>query len=348
MPDYRQVAAQAAKRYGLGDWFVRQIQQESGFDPTARSSAGAQGIAQIVPRWHPDAPPASDPVGQLNWAAKYMAGLVKKYGNAAQALSVYNSGQPDKYKDPNFSGGQTYRYVKNILGGSNPTVPTSGVPTVSVPGTSGFPGASFAGTPDRTITVPRLPDLAQPILANLGSNLPATEQLSQLVGSIASQPLFETKTIPGLPGWNVPGTKGTPATTVAVPGAPGQQFKPTGKPVPGRFLSSVGAEHPTAGLPGYDAYDYMAKAGSPAVAPITGKVIKLSGHDPSGGPTQGVHGPFGWSVYIQGDDGHTYYMTHMGGRNVKVGQKVKAGQQIGTVGNYAKWGGADHIHMGVH
>jgi hypothetical protein len=43
----------------------------------------------------------------------------------------------------------------------------------------------------------------------------------------------------------------------------------------------------------------MAPAGSPAVAPVGGKIIRLSGHDPSRGPTEGVHGPFGWSVYIQ-------------------------------------------------
>src|SRR5262245_44198546 len=116
-PNYRKIAAQAARRHGLGNWFVRQIQQESGFRPDAKSYAGAQGIAQIVPKYHPDAPPMSDPVGQLNWAAKYMAGLVKKYGNAAQALSVYNSGQPDKYLDPNFSNGQKYNYVKKLLGG---------------------------------------------------------------------------------------------------------------------------------------------------------------------------------------------------------------------------------------
>src|SRR5262245_34078282 len=115
-PNYQKIAEQAAKRHGIGNWFVRQIKQESGFDPNAKSYAGARGIAQIVPKYHPDAPPMSDPVGQLDWAAKYMSGLVKKYGNAAQALSVYNSGQPDKYLDPNFSNGQTYNYVKNILG----------------------------------------------------------------------------------------------------------------------------------------------------------------------------------------------------------------------------------------
>jgi murein DD-endopeptidase MepM/ murein hydrolase activator NlpD len=52
-------------------------------------------------------------------------------------------------------------------------------------------------------------------------------------------------------------------------------------------------------------------------------------------------------VYIK-SGGKTYYLTHMGSRAVKVGQRVRQGQKIGTVGNYAKWGGANHIHQGVH
>jgi murein DD-endopeptidase MepM/ murein hydrolase activator NlpD len=37
----------------------------------------------------------------------------------------------------------------------------------------------------------------------------------------------------------------------------------------------------------------------------------------------------------------------MGSRNVRVGQTVKAGQPIGTVADYAKYGTPSHIHMGV-
>jgi soluble lytic murein transglycosylase-like protein len=42
MANYRQVARRAAQRYGLDPGvFERQIQQESRFNPGARSSAGA-------------------------------------------------------------------------------------------------------------------------------------------------------------------------------------------------------------------------------------------------------------------------------------------------------------------
>lgn len=122
------VAQQAAVQAGIDpNIFVRQIHQESGFNPSAGSPAGALGIAQIVPHWHPDAPPASDPTGQLHWAAHYMAGLIHKYGSYEQALSVYNSGKPDAYKDPNFAKGETFNYVRNIIGGATPAISGPGV-----------------------------------------------------------------------------------------------------------------------------------------------------------------------------------------------------------------------------
>lgn len=75
--------------------------------------------------------------------------------------------------------------------------------------------------------------------------------------------------------------------------------------------------------------------------------MKLSGHDPDSGPVDGVHGPFGWSLYIQAGR-RTYYLTHLGSRRVEVGEQLRRGEVIGTVGNYSAWGGRSHIHMGVH
>lgn len=120
MPDFHAVAVAAAKRNGIDpNLFVRQINQESGFNPNARSGSGAIGIAQIVPKWHPGVD-VTDPVASLNYAAHLMGTLVRKYGGYEQALSVYNSGKPDAYKDPSFAGGQTYNYVKTIMGGPTP------------------------------------------------------------------------------------------------------------------------------------------------------------------------------------------------------------------------------------
>ena len=148
--------------------------------------------------------------------------------------------------------------------------------------------------------------------------------------------------LPQLPVEKPTGAAPAPRTDKGLPVAAGYKF---GDPVVGG--SSIGGEHETMGLAGYPAHDFFAPSGSRAVAPVGGTVVKLSGHDPKNGPTQGPHGPLGWSVYIKGNDGKEYYLTHMGSRTVKVGQKIKAGQPIGTVADYDKYGTPSHIHMGV-
>jgi hypothetical protein len=212
---------------------------------------------------------------------------------------------------------------------------TQGAPT-------GIPPASLPSALPNFRLPSALPDFTQTILANVNKSPVAlmnaiAGQATAASTRALSQP-FRMPTMPSDTTQVAPATLATPAS--------GEGFKP-GDPLLMSQQTRIGGEHDTAGLPGFPAYDYFAKAGSTAIAPVTGKVIKLSGHDPSNGPVSGVHGPFGWSVYVQGDDGRIYYMTHMGSRNVHVGDSVKAGQPIGTVGDYSHWGGADHIHMGV-
>jgi murein DD-endopeptidase MepM/ murein hydrolase activator NlpD len=151
----------------------------------------------------------------------------------------------------------------------------------------------------------------------------------------ASAPAVPPPAGAGQPGWTVgPSGSGWTKLTGAKAGSP-------------TLGGEHGGEHGTSGLPGYSGVDYFAKPGSPAVAPVTGTVVRLSGHDPKLGAVEGAGGPLGWSVYIEGNDGHSYYLTHMGSRVVKPGQKVRQGQPIGTVANYDKYGRASHIHMGV-
>jgi hypothetical protein len=75
------------------------------------------------------------------------------------------------------------------------------------------------------------------------------------------------------------------------------------------------------GLAGYPARDFFAPAGSHAVAPISGKVIKLSGPRPAQRPDAGTARPARLVGLHQGLDGKTYFLTHMGSRNVKVGRR---------------------------
>lgn len=121
---YMSWARSYARQYGVPEQlFLSQLNQESHFNPKARSYADARGIAQIVPRWHPDINPnmkgnqlpGINPQWDIAYAARLMAGHYKKYGSWDRALSAYNSGRPDAYKDPGFAKGQTYNYVRNIM-----------------------------------------------------------------------------------------------------------------------------------------------------------------------------------------------------------------------------------------
>ena len=92
---YIAIARQDAIDAGIPpDLFVRQIDRESGFDPHALSPAGAQGIAQFMPKtaaslgidpWNP--------VDALKGAAYLMAHYTNMFdGTYAKALATYNAG----------------------------------------------------------------------------------------------------------------------------------------------------------------------------------------------------------------------------------------------------------------
>lgn len=55
------------------------------------SSAGAMGIAQIVPKWHPNVDPLN-PEQSIHYAAKYLSQLQKQFGDWPTALAAYNWG----------------------------------------------------------------------------------------------------------------------------------------------------------------------------------------------------------------------------------------------------------------
>jgi soluble lytic murein transglycosylase-like protein len=94
MPNYRALARRYAIQAGIDpDVFLRQINQESGFNPGAHSGAGAIGIAQIMPGtaagWGVN---PNDPKASLRAAAQHMAQYSKQYGGMRNALVAYNAG----------------------------------------------------------------------------------------------------------------------------------------------------------------------------------------------------------------------------------------------------------------
>lgn len=122
--DLRAYAREAAARNGIdGTNFERQIDQESGFNPAAHNNAsGADGLAQIVVRWHPAmAGKTGDPYASLDYAAGLMRNHLAVYdGDWALALSAYNAGpgataQGLAGKLDGWPYAETVRYVANIL-----------------------------------------------------------------------------------------------------------------------------------------------------------------------------------------------------------------------------------------
>lgn len=74
----------------------RLIYQESRFrsdiiSGATLSPAGALGIAQIVPRWHPGIDPL-DPLAAIDYAARYLAQLRAMFSSWDEALAAYNWG----------------------------------------------------------------------------------------------------------------------------------------------------------------------------------------------------------------------------------------------------------------
>jgi hypothetical protein len=119
MPDYKLATRRAARKFGVDPALLEAlVQQESGFNPNARSPAGAQGIAQFMPGTAPgygvnlhDNRVTDD----LEGAARYIAANLKRTGgNVHQALSIYNSGRPEGYK----TIPETRNYVARILAGA--------------------------------------------------------------------------------------------------------------------------------------------------------------------------------------------------------------------------------------
>ena len=111
---------QATAKYNLPPLLLaRQLQEESGYRPdvidgTVTSSAGAVGIAQLIPRYFPNVNPR-DPQQSIFAAAQYMHQLYGDFGSWKLALAAYNWG-PGNVKAHGMNGApaETQRYVAQI------------------------------------------------------------------------------------------------------------------------------------------------------------------------------------------------------------------------------------------
>jgi soluble lytic murein transglycosylase-like protein len=86
----------AARRHGLDPALLAGlIRQESGFNPSAGSSAGAQGLTQLMPGTAAGLGVTNslDPAQAIEGGAKYLAQQLKAFGgDVARGLAAYNAG----------------------------------------------------------------------------------------------------------------------------------------------------------------------------------------------------------------------------------------------------------------
>jgi soluble lytic murein transglycosylase-like protein len=113
------VARAAAARHGIPeDLFLRLVQQESGWNPTAVSHKGATGLAQLMPGTAQKlGVDINDPHQNLEGGARYLKMMYNKFGSWRLALAAYNAGPGAVEKHngiPPFA--ETKNYVKAILG----------------------------------------------------------------------------------------------------------------------------------------------------------------------------------------------------------------------------------------
>ena len=134
-------------------------------------------------------------------------------------------------------------------------------------------------------------------------------------------------------------TTAPPPTTTTAPPAPEPAVSSGGGivcPVSGgaSFVDSWGAAR--SGGRAHQGTDMMAPHGTPTLAPVSGTVEHR-------GSSVG-----GLSWYVHGDDGNTYYGTHLSGYENEGAGWVAAGTVIGYVGDSGNAAGTPHLHFEYH
>ncbi len=117
--EYLAVAKAAARKHSIPeDLFLRLVQQESGWNPSAKSHAGATGLAQLMPGTARKlGVNIHDPHQNLEGGARYLRMMYNKFGSWRLALAAYNAGPGAVEKHAGIPPyAETRNYVRVILG----------------------------------------------------------------------------------------------------------------------------------------------------------------------------------------------------------------------------------------
>lgn len=140
----------AATKYGIDPALLKGlIRQESNFNASAQSGAGAQGLTQLMPGTAKAlGVDPSDPAQAIDGGAKYLKQQLDRFGgDASKALAAYNAGPGAVAK---YGGvppyAETQNYVKSVLAFADQyrgSAATSASATASATGTSAATAASL-------------------------------------------------------------------------------------------------------------------------------------------------------------------------------------------------------------
>jgi hypothetical protein len=181
-----------ANRYGVDPSLVRAVMRnESGFNPNAVSSKGAQGLMQLMPETAALMGVSNpfDPEQNIAGGVGYLRYCLDSFGhNIPLAVAAYNAGPGRVSRSQGVPAiPETQAFVKNVMGAYTgrpgaaaasrsaeiPTPPTATRPAADkrilpVPGRSGAPDADAAKTPYRPrakVIVVRYPGTRQYLVA---------------------------------------------------------------------------------------------------------------------------------------------------------------------------------------
>ncbi len=137
-PNVQDAIMQASNSTGLDPYLLARVaRQESGFNPSAQSEAGATGLFQTMPETAAELGinDMTNPYESAMGGAKYLAQNLQKYGgDITKALAAYNAGpgNVDSWISNGWDGSpdsipieETRNYVKNIGGGTSNTIATN-------------------------------------------------------------------------------------------------------------------------------------------------------------------------------------------------------------------------------